>query len=170
MQSALELDPTADLQSPSPRNGLLPPGFEYWYTLGLFRRNDSPIKVELTDYVPKVAFFAQVLGGGQYSKGDAFGRLVVAASDWGYHRNWANEDVLRLAENIILQGKLESQRKATLSRKGGTYKDKRGREQLSEQICTTIEGPGVWKREHVLIVQSLSYEYSCYKATKRSLA
>jgi len=99
--------PWADLVSPSPTNRLLLPKFSYWYTLGIFRKQHSPVVIDVKDYVARVVSFARTLGGGERVKTYEFMELIVAASDWGYYGSWTEIDVLQLAKGVINPFSLE---------------------------------------------------------------
>jgi hypothetical protein len=106
-QALINWVPWASLFSPSPIPGLLLHSFEYWYTLGLFRLHHHNANIDVKEYTARVVSFAQVLEGGEDIKTYEFVKLVVEASDWGYHRQWRDEDILLLAKNRLGISSLE---------------------------------------------------------------
>jgi hypothetical protein len=59
------------------------------------------------EYTARVVSFAQVSEGGEDIKTYEFVKLVVEASDLGYHRQWMDEDILLLAKNKLGLSSLE---------------------------------------------------------------
>lgn len=97
-ESLVNWVPWADLISPSLTYCLLPPKFNYCYTLGKFRKEHSRVVIDVTDYVARVVSFARTLGHGERIRTYEFVKLVAAASNWGYYGSWTINDVLHLAK------------------------------------------------------------------------